>query len=225
MNTIHISDKILGGGVPWPKDEAPEDLPSRLNGHIGVLCSTMNSEKLNISLFRNSLKSILENESWREFFDEERWCIYRHQSFESFVTSPKPDGLAESLENIRDLIGADVALLDLLDRAVQKPGHRPASVTLDNIQGSKEAFPSGTSSRAGLRRLRKDRPDLHRRVLEDGLSVNAACVEAGFRHRTVTVPLDPVRAVQTLARRFSAEEWAEVVQLVNAIHHPARAHP
>lgn len=44
--------------------------------------------------------------------------------------------------------------------------------------------PVGNMAAAGLRRLRKDRPDLHERVLAGEVSVNAACIEAGFRKKT-----------------------------------------
>jgi hypothetical protein len=36
--------------------------------------------------------------------------------------------------------------------------------------------------------LKRDRPDLAEQVISGGLSANAADIEAGFRHRTFTVP-------------------------------------
>ena len=70
--------------------------------------------------------------------------------------------------------------------------------TFDNAQSCFEPERSaGTSRRAGLRRLEKHRPDLYEAYLGGRVSVNAAMVEAGFRPRTVTVPLDPVRAART----------------------------
>lgn len=52
-------------------------------------------------------------------------------------------------------------------------------------------------------KLRKDRPDLHAQVLAGELSPHAAMVEAGFRKRTITVPLEP-GAAATLRRHCSA---------------------
>jgi hypothetical protein len=67
--------------------------------------------------------------------------------------------------------------------------------------------PTGTSADAALRRLRKQRPDLHAQVLAGQLSPHAAAVEAGFRRRRISVPADdPERAVAALARHFSADE-------------------
>src|SRR5262245_53066346 len=50
--------------------------------------------------------------------------------------------------------------------------------------------PKGNERAKALRRLRKDRPDLHEQVLEKKLSPHAAMVEAGFRPKTITVPID-----------------------------------
>jgi hypothetical protein len=52
-----------------------------------------------------------------------------------------------------------------------------------------------------LRRLRKDRPDLHARVLADELSAHAAAVEAGFRPRTITLRLTTPQSIATALRR------------------------
>jgi len=56
-----------------------------------------------------------------------------------------------------------------------------------------------------LGRLERDRPDLYRQVLDGALTANAAAVEAGFRTRTISVPLDPERAASILVRRFKQE--------------------
>jgi hypothetical protein len=45
--------------------------------------------------------------------------------------------------------------------------------------------PSGNSRAAFLRRLRKDRPDIHARGLAGELSPHAGMIEAGFRKQPV----------------------------------------
>jgi hypothetical protein len=49
-----------------------------------------------------------------------------------------------------------------------------------DIQGHPLA-PTGTSTAAALRRLRKHRPDLHELVLADQMSAHAAMIKAGLR--------------------------------------------
>lgn len=123
-------------------------------------------------------------------------------SFETFVITPPIKGLGSSIRQLEGLCRDDKAALDALDLALQRPaGHPPA--ILYNIQ---DKAPSGTSEQAGLRRLRRDRPDLHERVLAGEMSVHAAMLEAGFRKPTLTVPADPQAAARRLWRRYSPEE-------------------
>jgi len=71
-------------------------------------------------------------------------------------------------------------------------------IKLDNV---KVEAPTGNSESAALRRLRKDRPDLHAQVLAEQLSAHAAAVQAGFRPKTFTVRADkPESIVGTLRR-------------------------
>jgi len=75
--------------------------------------------------------------------------------------------------------------------------------------------PVGNTRAAALRRLRKDRPDLHKRVLDGELSPHAAMVEAGFRRRTATVPVDDTqRLAATLRRRLSPDQIADLIALL-----------
>ena len=62
---------------------------------------------------------------------------------------------------------------------------RPTSETVYNDRRRCTRFerPSGNSRAAFLRRLRKDRPDIHARVLAGELSPHAGMIEAGFRKK------------------------------------------
>lgn len=55
-------------------------------------------------------------------------------------------------------------------------------------QGSNTTL-KGRGAGYQTRRLERDRPDLAARVKAGDLSANAAAIEAGFRPKTVTVPL------------------------------------
>jgi hypothetical protein len=70
-------------------------------------------------------------------------------------------GLGTDVATVKRIVRDDPEALDMLDKALQKQDGRPE--TFDNIQGLEPA-PTGTSRQQALRRLRKDRPDLHARV-------------------------------------------------------------
>ena len=76
---------------------------------------------------------------------------------------------------------------DARDRANLRPAHK--HIDRDVYTGERadernvHIRPSGNSRAAFLRRLRKDRPDLHARVLAGELSPHAGMIEAGFRKK------------------------------------------
>jgi hypothetical protein len=93
-------------------------------------------------------------------------------------------GLGESLDLIKRLCRDDPAALDAIDRVTARgPGnpepsghnqHTEKEVIDDNVnncQGDR-ASPTGNSRAAALRRLRKDRPDLHEQVLKGEKTTN-----------------------------------------------------
>ena len=73
---------------------------------------------------------------------------------------------------------------DAADLRNLRPAHRPKKAesvyATDRVVHASER-PSGNSRAAFLRRLRKDRPDIHARVLAGELSPHAGMVEARFR--------------------------------------------
>jgi hypothetical protein len=147
------------------------------------------------------LKRVIEEGMWRDRTDPDSGRRYTFATFEEFVAAHHPDGLGTTIDHLRGICSEDVEARDAIDRATQRPPSRHA---LDNIQGM---APTGTSESAALRRLRKDRPDLHAQVLAGELSAHAAALQAGFRRQTATVPVDtPEAAIRALSRRFTREQ-------------------
>ncbi|HEX5997391.1 MAG TPA: hypothetical protein VFY84_19800 [Jiangellales bacterium] len=147
------------------------------------------------------LRQVLEAESWREFVTQ-RGEHVQHQRFVDFVTTPPLAGLGSDVDLVRRIVAGDREAGDLLDKALQNKAGRPETVA--NIHGIER--PAGTSRDAAIRRLRKDRPDLHAEVLAGNLSAHAAAVQAGFRRRTVTVPVDSAESAASALRRHLAPE-------------------
>jgi hypothetical protein len=91
-----------------------------------------------------------------------------------------PDKAICELDMVRAARYQDV---DKKDRANQRPGGRPKDQTVNTENDDVNSLrPVGNSAATALRRLRKDRPDLHARALAGEISANAAMIEAGFRH-------------------------------------------
>lgn len=191
--------------------------PLRRNGNlVESLGSSLRSGGHAFGTAPALLRQLLEAGSWRDFVTQ-RGERVEHERFTDFVTTQPLHGLGGTVDVVRRLVRDDPVTLDLLDQALRRPpgGDRHSdSFRLDNIQA--DGAPTGTSREASLRRLRKDRPDLHTEVLAGRLSAHAAMVQAGFRYRTATIPVDdPERAAQALRRKMTPETLAAVVHLLS----------
>lgn len=135
---------------------------------------------------------VLEEKTWRDFVTKLGEHV-THERFDGFVTAPPLRGLGSSKRQLERICADDKKALDLLDRAYQKPAHIHADV--DNVNSR----PDGNAESAALRRLRKDRPDLHAEVLAGNLKAHGAMVEAGFRPKTIYRSGGPARGSGTVA--------------------------
>lgn len=189
---------------------------------VEALGSSLRSGEHGLKTGPALLVRVLKEESWREFVTQRGEAV-EYDQFEDFVARPPLKGLGASMRMIGKLVDSldDPAqraeAQDLLDRATQRSvGVNQHTEGLHNIKPL--GHPSGTSREAGLRRLRKDRPDLHAEVLAGHLSTHAAMVQAGFRRKSVTVPIDdPEHTARALRRNLDPEALAEVARLITTL--------
>ena len=182
---------------------------------VSALCNAIDSGEHSLGTVPALLKRVLADELWREFTPPGAAGPIQHKRFADFVTAEPTDGLGADVELIRKIVAGDTQAVDLLDRALQQPvGTNQHREGVDIINTQR---PTGTSESAALRRLRKDRPDLHAQVLADELSAHAATVLAGFRPKTFTVRADkPESIVGTLRRQLDPQTLAAVISLLTA---------
>lgn len=157
------------------------------------------------------LRRVMEEEAWRSFITP-MGKLVEYNRFIDFVTTAPTAGLGATVELMKKIVADDPVACDLLDDALRNP-HGGDRSKLDNIQLA--GHPSGTSKEAGLRRLRKDRPDLHAEVLAGTLSTHAAMVKAGFRQRKISIPVTTAAdAAKALRRNLEPEQVRELVKLL-----------
>jgi len=125
------------------------------------------------------LKKVLREESWRvRVIDELDGKMVEFGRFEEFVTTPPLEGMGATIKMIKNLVRDDPEAEKMLDAAVQRP-HGGDQSKSDNV--TLAPTPTGNSRQKALRRLRKDRPDLLKRVEGGELSPHGAMLVAGFR--------------------------------------------
>jgi len=97
---------------------------------------------------------------------------------------------------------------DTEDQLNQRPAHRPSKdeTVYNNKEDVNTSRPVGNSVKAALRRLRKDRLDIHARVLSGELSANAGMIEAGFRKKQPSKKRSALDRLHTAWREASPEE-------------------
>jgi hypothetical protein len=160
--------------VGYPKDTFA-DAEQRLQAMLGIGFTPM------AMLWRPETQSQMKyapEESWKTF--QRRWA--RPALIHGYMAVP-PRTVSER-QRFKAARAAQRS--DAKDRAQQRPGGRPK--TVDNGSGNINGFqrPTGGSKAYALRRLRKDRPDIHARVLAGETSAHAGMIEAGFRRAIAT---------------------------------------
>jgi len=160
------------------------------------------------------IKRIIADEMWREWADPASGRSYGpFRTFEHFVITPvRNGGLGSSIKQVLALCVDDADAVNAIDAATQRNSGRPK---IDN--NVQDKAPVGNANRAALRRLRKDRPDLHAEVLAERISAHGAMVQAGFRPRTIPVPITrPDAIAAALKRNMSAEDFTMLVKILTA---------
>jgi hypothetical protein len=161
------------------------------------------------------LKRVLKDGMWREFTTPLRQVV-RYERFEEFVVTPPTKGLGASVDLVRRMVEHDNEARDMLDQALQRPngGDRKTESAAIRFNIVKSGPPMGNAKEHALRKLRTFAPELHAEVLQGRLSAHAAMVQAGYRKRTASVPLNPTDAAATLRRLFTDQQWQEFAELV-----------
>jgi hypothetical protein len=159
------------------------------------------------------IKEVIREGYWRER-DE---AFVR---FEDFVMHPPMAGLGADMPTIKRLCGDDDEALELIKAATAETNggdRRSEDFRVGNTNSER-----GAKNDRGykLLRLRRERPDLHARVLDpdDELTANGAMVEAGFQSRTATVPLEVPDLARAIRRRLTSGQIAELVALLTEVH-------
>lgn len=159
------------------------------------------------------LKQVLADETWREFVTK-RGEHVEPPRFADFVTTPPLKGLGADADL---LYRVAPELTDDLDKAFgRKQRSDKIADNVDNVNDSVDLErPTGNKQRQALRKLRKDAPELHADVLAGRLSAHGAMVRAGFRPKTVSVPVTKPEAVaKSLLKYMSADDIAKLIAVL-----------
>lgn len=168
------------------------------------------------------IKRILHEDLWRRrIVLTGSIGLVEFEWFEDFVREMPPRGLGQDPDTVKELIEHDLEALDVFDQAMQRKGGWASRRTTSNRTSSGAGattdarFPAPFSRQGVLRRLRKDAPDLHARVLGGELAPSAAVTEANWRPRYARVPITtPEHAARILRRHFTDDQLRAIARLL-----------
>jgi hypothetical protein len=124
---------------------------------------------------------------------------------EAYRASRRCGSSADSdLRTLKNVCRDDPEALNLIDVATQRE-HGGDRSKIDNVQ--LDPTPTGNSRDAALRRLRKDRPDLHKEVIAGKKTAHRAMVEAGFRKAPTAL-----EAAKKAVAKLTEKEWQELLR-------------
>lgn len=152
------------------------------------------------------LEQIGDEKMYKRFVHPETGQILENESFRDFVYSSPPKGLGTKQETIYRLCKDNERVLSKVTTWLT--GRHGGDRHSDNFKSNNVTLESrrGNSPTYALRKLRKDAPRLHEKVIEGQLSAHAAMVEAGFRKKTITIAVDPESAARSIRKAFSKDQ-------------------
>jgi hypothetical protein len=171
--------------------------------------------------------------------DHECSQIWRFDYLYDYITAKGPKGCGWEPEVVEALLekAGDAEALDMFRKEMRgkegreldaktpdlKEPHRPKKP--DNKKEDVRVSGYGNDPSYALARLRRDRPDIHARVLAGELSPHAGMVEAGFRKPTVRKKLSRVERTKKVIEAWAKPERRELYQHLDKLRadsHPTR---
>lgn len=149
------------------------------------------------STFPQAITTIIERRLWADRTDKNGQPF---TSFQSFVEHRMWQGLELTMPRLIRYCEDDEEAVRLIRGEVPKVGSHGTNqwgCGVDNIKSTK----GGTQAAYTLARLKRDRPDLAKEVIDGTKSPNAAAIEAGFRKRKVQIEPTP-EAVQKMLDKY-----------------------
>ena len=154
------------------------------------------------------IKRVIKEDLWQERIIPRSNEKIVFRTFEEFLQTATPEGLGTELKTIQKLSSEDLETLDLLEQVKTKRfwggNRKSANFKIDKINF--ERAKKGTSVEYSLKRLRKQRPDLHQQVIQGKISANQAMIEAGFRKPKIEISKSLEKLIEFIKKHFDQTE-------------------
>lgn len=156
------------------------------------------------------IRKIIEEHAWSER-EVRPGKIIKLKNLRELITKKYPDGWGEDPKKVEAIIKDDAEVLELYREAMvgKHGGDRKSEEAIKPDNRSLEDE-YGTTRSYTLSRLKREFPELFQRVVDKELSANAAAIQAGFRVKTISIPINAEKAAQAILRHFTPEDCAKI---------------
>ena len=201
-----------------------KDVLGRYGDRVNLLGQEIRTGSLNHTTIPRLIIQVIENDMWKRFNipSSGRTIDNSNITFAHFVKAQPPVGLGsntrliESIliasaksENQDDVVAANEAL-ELFASAITKEhgGDRKSekiksdNVTLDPERGNTKSY--------AMRRLKKDKPNIYKRVVVGEISAHAGMIEAGFKKKKISCTSDVPSTIKMLKNKFNENELQQI---------------
>lgn len=177
---------------------------------IRALSDALRSGTHGLSVVPSLVKRVIEENCWAERAVGADHRRVAYSDFVRFVTDAPLEGLGTDVATLERLCSNDVEAVRLLAEAKVQPhgGYRSKS----SNRRDEEAGPTyGTTAEYAIRVLANQFPELYEEVKAGRLSPHGAAVKAGIRDRTISIPVDPLKAARSIRRNFTPDQIEDLI--------------
>ncbi|MFI9332018.1 hypothetical protein ACIGZJ_31305 [Kitasatospora sp. NPDC052868] len=188
---------------------------------VASLGSSLRSGAASLGTVPKLLEELLVSGGWQDFTTQlGDHVTYTEDEFEEFIRALPLKGLGADLDLVERLIHERIDLLTRFYELTPRKRGNPQFVAItrdtrdcDEPDGSlaEGRRKAGNNVEAIVRRLERERPDLHAMVKAGEIRPYSAAVQAGWRKAQTTIPLqDPQGIARKLLEKLGREQAAEV---------------
>ena len=179
-----------------------------------VISSTSSGADV-MSALPGLVRQLLDKEAWREFATPDGRPV-RHDTFTAFVAANPPTGIGGKATQLLALCGTDDKLHARVERLLKEeiePAAKRGQIGRNRQRTTLSNSPDSETVERHLRRLKRDDPELAKRVVNGEMSAYQAARSKGWRPPRIQVTT-PERTAAHLRKHMTADQLAELARLL-----------